>query len=361
MTAAPGKPAGKHPGKTAEPTSGKQPADSTHRSAADAFDLLYERQARGLTRQALLLCGHRRVAEAAVTHGFHQVWQHWPKVAVDRDPASWVRTSVYAYALSPWHQFLPGRCRPDAHAGPPGDRALLDALLGLPRVYRAALLLHDGVGLSLPDTAAETQASTPAAAGRLAHARDALAEQLPPLRTAPQDRRAQLLAGWLRELAAAQPVRLPTPQSVRSGSEHTTRHWTRAALALTLLVATATGLTVAGWEDRGSPEQRGPGPDSAVTPARSHTDGRSGTSDTPGGSPGGPNRPGRPSSSGAATSAALPEDSTFTMTARLPATPYLPQLRSTNRRMDRSDLERSGDLRDRVRERYRNSDQYERQ
>jgi len=229
---------------------GRRPGPHT---AADAFDLLYERHARGLARQALLLCGHRRLAEQAVTHGFHRVWQHWPEVAVDRDPAGWARSAVYAYALSPWHRFLPGRRLPEAHPGPPADRALLEALLSLPPAYRVTLLLHDGVGLSLPNTAAETEASTPAAAGRLTHAREQLAERLPRLADTSPERRGELLSDWLRELAAAQPVRLPPPQTVRTGSESTTRRWTRAAVGLTAVVVAVTGATVATLESSRRP------------------------------------------------------------------------------------------------------------
>lgn len=305
---------------TAEPAGRAGP-----QSAADAFDLLYERHARGLARQALLLCGHRRVAEQAVTHGFHQVWQHWPEVAVDRDPAGWVRGAVYTYALSPWHLFRPGHREPEAHPGPPYDRALLEALLSLPRSYRATLLLHDGVGLSLPDTAAETESSTPAAAGRLTHAREELAGRLPRLAAAPPERRGEVLAEWLRDLAAAQPVRTPPASYVRAGSESSTRLWTRAAVGLAALVAAATGLTVATWDGgRNDPAPRPP--DAAVTsPQPDRPD---------------DNRPGR-SGSGSLSGASSPRQATLQDTG--PA--YLPQLRSTNRRMHWDDFTPSGDLR----------------
>ncbi len=61
------------------------------------------------------------------------------------------------------------------------DRRLLSVLLSLPPAYRRTLLLYDGVGLGLPETAAETEASTPAAAGRLLHAREVVAARVPEL------------------------------------------------------------------------------------------------------------------------------------------------------------------------------------
>ncbi|NEE31588.1 DNA-directed RNA polymerase sigma-70 factor, partial [Streptomyces sp. SID7982] len=114
-----------------------------------------------------------------VERAFELAWQRWPEVAVDRDPAGWVRAAAYEYAMSPWHRLRRTHRHPDAPPTEPGKRALFDALLDLPPAYRRTLLLYDGVGLDLPETAAETEASTPAAAGRLMTARAAVAERLP--------------------------------------------------------------------------------------------------------------------------------------------------------------------------------------
>ncbi|WP_367124364.1 hypothetical protein [Streptomyces phytohabitans] len=212
-------------------------------SAVLAFDALYTRHARALTRQAYLLCAHRRIAEHAVAHAFHLAWERWPEVAADRDPAGWVRAAVYEYALSPWHQLHPGCRATPAHPGPPADRAMLDGLLRLPRTYRRALLLHDGLGLDVEATAAETEAGAAATSRRVGHAREALGASVPELREADEDRRPSLVRERLRLLAAAQPVRTPPPAVVRRCSERTTRRRTRAAVGLTLLVTAATAVS----------------------------------------------------------------------------------------------------------------------
>lgn len=105
-------------------------------------------------------------------------------------------------------------------------------------MYRRTLLLYDGVGLDLPETAAETEASTPAAANRLLHAREAVAERLPEL-AAPDE-----LHRRLTVLAATERLRAAKPRSVRYGSEHRARTWTRAAIAFTVLLIGATSLTL---------------------------------------------------------------------------------------------------------------------
>ncbi|ARH92788.1 RNA polymerase sigma factor [Streptomyces sp. MOE7] len=164
--------------------------------AATAFDDLYSRHAAGLTRQAYLLTGRPELARRAVARGFRLAWQRWPQVAVDPDPAGWVRAAVYEYALTPWQRLLPGlRTARTAQELPPSvgpaDRALLTAVLGLPAPYRRMLVLHDGVGLGLHEAATEVEASTPAAAGRLAHARELVVAEL----TRGEPSRAELTRG----------------------------------------------------------------------------------------------------------------------------------------------------------------------
>lgn len=216
-------------------------------SPAEAFDALYRHTAAALYRQTYLLTGRRALSREAVGKAFELAWQRWPEVAVDRDPVGWVRAAAYEHAMSPWHRLRREHRHPDPPPEAPGPRALLDALLALPPSYRRTLLLHDGVGLGLPETAAETEASTPAAAGRLVNARAAVAEQLPELaepRT-PAEQSA-LLHEHLGALALAQPASsLPVPDLIRTGSERKAQLWTRAAIAFTVLLIGLTLITLA--------------------------------------------------------------------------------------------------------------------
>ncbi|MFI2778266.1 helix-turn-helix domain-containing protein [Streptomyces sp. ALB3] len=214
-------------------------------TAEEAFDVLYGRTALGLTRQMYLLTGRRGLSREAVEHAFRVTWQRWPEVARDRDPAGWVRAVSYEYAMSPWHRLRRRHRRADPLPDDPALGALLDALLDLPPSYRRTLLLHDGVGLGLPDTAAETEASTPAAASRLLNARAAVAERVPepPEPRAPAGR--PPLQERLRALALAEEVPAPPPAPVvRAGSERVAELWTRAALCLGALLVSSTAFTL---------------------------------------------------------------------------------------------------------------------
>ncbi|MFF8877688.1 helix-turn-helix domain-containing protein [Streptomyces flaveolus] len=217
------------PAKTAQP-----PA----LTPAQAFDALYEFGAPALVRQTYLLTGRRELACESVERAFQLAWEHWPEVARDRDPVGWVRAAAYEYALSPWHRFRRRHRRPEPPPADPADRALLKALLKLPSPHRRTLLLYDGVGLDLPETAAETEASTPAAAGRLMRAREAVADRLPELGDP------EVLHRRLAELASTARLRASRPPTVRAGSERRARFWTRAAIAFTATVIGTTALTL---------------------------------------------------------------------------------------------------------------------
>ncbi len=214
---------------------------------AQAFDELYVFCAHTLVRQTYLLTGRRKLARESMERAFQLAWRRWPEVAVDPDPAGWVRAAAHEYAMSPWHQLRPRSRNPES---PPAraDRRLLSVLLDLPPAYRRTLLLHDGLGLGLPDTAAETQASTRAAANRLLYAREAIAERLPNLADPPTLRRR------LMQLASRERFQVTAkPAVVRSDSERRARLWTRAALAFTTLLIGSTALTLTTAPDRYEP------------------------------------------------------------------------------------------------------------
>ncbi|MFD6427059.1 helix-turn-helix domain-containing protein [Streptomyces sp. NPDC060198] len=211
-----------------------------------AFDALYHRTAPELAGQAFLLTGRRGLSQESVERAFHTAWERWPEVAVDRDPVGWVRAAAHDYALSPWRRVHRAHRHPDAPPADPERRATLEAFLALPPASRRTVLLYDGIGLDLPETAAETEASTPAAAGRLVNARAALAERLPELAEAPSSTE---LSARLRErlhsLAAVEPPpALPAPKAVRAGSERKAQLWTRAAIAFAALLIGATAFTL---------------------------------------------------------------------------------------------------------------------
>ncbi|NBM21137.1 hypothetical protein GUY61_37675 [Streptomyces sp. GC420] len=203
----------------------------------EAFDTLYDKHAAALARQAYLLTGRRGLAREAVERAFQSAWHRWPEVAVDPEPGGWVRARAYGYALSPWHRARPAHRHPDRADASQEDQELLDTLLGLPPSYRSTLLLHDTVGLGLPETAAETEATTSAAANRLAHAREALIDRYPEFGRDPE-----LMRGRISALAP-RTTQLPAARVIRLQAEQEAGLWTRATIAVAVLLLGFTAFT----------------------------------------------------------------------------------------------------------------------
>lgn len=252
-----------------ERASGAVPAArgaGTYLTPAQAFDALYAYCAPALVRQAYLLTGRRDLAHESVERAFQRAWDHWPQVARDPDPAGWVRAAAHDWALSPWHRLRRRHRRPEPPPPEEDDRALLDALLSLAPPYRRTLVLYDGVGLDLPETAAETEASTRATAGRLMFAREVIANRLPELADPGE------LHDRLAELASTGRTRAAEPAAVRGGSERRARLWTRTAAAVTVVLIGSTAMTLhtapthyvppvpPGETVRGVPPRVAPGP-----------------------------------------------------------------------------------------------------
>ncbi|MGW1763556.1 helix-turn-helix domain-containing protein [Streptomyces sp. NPDC002073] len=255
------------PGPATSPPATSRQAAPGGIAPAQAFDALYAYTAHSLARQTYLLTGRRALAVEAVERAFQQAWQQWPDVATDRDPVGWVRAAAYEYALSPWHRFRRARRHGDKPPAELADRALLKALLALPPRHRRTVLLYDGVGLDLPDTAAETEATTVAAGSRLLTAHGELARRLPELAQAPPGGESVLLRERFGGFIPA--VRLePGPAAaVRGRADHRGRFWTRAAVALTAVIAAATAYTAQTAPTRYEPV---PAPGAAVTGVPPH-------------------------------------------------------------------------------------------
>ncbi|MFJ1863647.1 helix-turn-helix domain-containing protein [Streptomyces sp. NPDC088097] len=235
---------------------------------AEAFDALHAYAAPALLRQAYLLTGRRALAQESVERAFQQAWGQWPEVAADPDPVGWVRAAAYEYALSPWHRFRRAHRRPDKPPVEAADRILLDAVLALPPVHRRTVLLYDGVGLDLPDTAAETEASTPTAGNRLLNAHADLADRIPELAAVEPDKVSAVLRERLGSLRPSVTLETRPAPRVRALGEYRAGRWTKGALGLTVVIAVATGYTLATAPVRYEPP-RAPGTSVSGVPPHS--------------------------------------------------------------------------------------------
>ncbi|MBT2611499.1 hypothetical protein J7I97_25390, partial [Streptomyces sp. ISL-87] len=247
-------PRGTAPHGTAPQCTPPEPAPAPQ-GPAQAFDALYARAAPALVRQVYLLTGRCALAQDAVERAFQQAWERWPEVATDPDPVGWVRAAAHERALSPWHHFRRAHLHPDKAPAEPADLILMDAMLALPPAHRRTVLLYDGVGLDLPDAAAETEASTPTAGHRLLQAHADLADRIPELACVPPEKQSALLRHRLGTLRPAVPLEPRPPAVVRACGEHRGRRWSRAVLGLTAVIAVATAYTATTAPNKYEPPQ----------------------------------------------------------------------------------------------------------
>ncbi|MCM2426645.1 RNA polymerase subunit sigma-70 [Streptomyces sp. RKAG337] len=221
----------------------------------------------GIVRQVDLITGNPGFARHAVRRAFDLAWQRWPEVAADPDPVGWVRAAAYEYALAPWQQWVPGhRTHPRAAArtlrGSERDGAVRAAVLRLSPSQRQALVLYDGLGLDLPVAAAESEASTVATASRITQARAALSAAVPELGDEAPARLKAILADpdpapgtdLGTDPGAGTAITPEVPEvpaaRVRDASERGVRRRTLSAVALTALIAGATGAALVVTYDR---------------------------------------------------------------------------------------------------------------
>jgi hypothetical protein len=132
---------------------------------------------------------------------------------------------------------------------PPPDGGLAAAFLGLPPGHRRALMLYDGLGLDLPEAAAELEASTAATAGRIMRAREALTGAVPEL--AAEEDVPVRLGALLDDSPGGEPPQ--GPADVRDASERGVRLRTVGSFALTGLIALVTLLVILLGPDTGGP------------------------------------------------------------------------------------------------------------
>ncbi|MFE9422189.1 sigma factor-like helix-turn-helix DNA-binding protein [Kitasatospora sp. NPDC006697] len=153
-----------------------------------AFDAVHAACAPELRQQLYLLTGSRRRADRAVRRAFGAAWPRWRALTgAGDDPAAWLRARACEHALAPWRPRRPRLTLrrtvpvpgPEDPAG--RDRALLAALARLSGPRRRAVLLHDALGLTPAEIAAEVESSTAAATARVAAGRAELARLVPAL------------------------------------------------------------------------------------------------------------------------------------------------------------------------------------
>ncbi|MGD0881656.1 MAG: SigE family RNA polymerase sigma factor [Acidimicrobiales bacterium] len=125
-----------------------------------AFDAFYMRSWGRLYGQAYVLTGDRETSEDLTQEALLRAWKRWSRITAYEDPEGWARRVLHNLCIESWRKVRTARSRTThlVEAGPDmpvHHFQLAQAMRTLPGEQARALLLHDGLGMTVPETAAE--------------------------------------------------------------------------------------------------------------------------------------------------------------------------------------------------------------
>jgi RNA polymerase sigma-70 factor (ECF subfamily) len=153
-----------------------------------SFDDFYLATRETLLSQLTAMTLDRELAADTVQEAYARAWQRWSRVSQLEDPTAWVRTVAWRLAISHFRRravalrFL-GRVEHSSVSGEPAFEVALDVVAGLRALspeHRRVLVLHEMVGMSVREVAAETGVAEGTVKSRLSRARDRMAAALGP-------------------------------------------------------------------------------------------------------------------------------------------------------------------------------------
>ncbi|MEU0212434.1 RNA polymerase sigma factor [Streptomyces canus] len=155
---------------------------------ARVFDDFYSGHVRRLTSQMYAMTGSLPEAEDLVQEAFARAWQNWEnweKVSGYADPEAWVRSVACRIRVSVWRKAVNRLTAHRRHGIPdkvpavsPDYVAIVAALRRIPYEQRRAIVLHHLVGLSVEETARETEVAPGTVKARLSRGRQSMALHL---------------------------------------------------------------------------------------------------------------------------------------------------------------------------------------
>lgn len=149
----------------------------------EEFVRFFDATRKDLGALAYLYTGNASDAHDLLQETLTRAWQHWDRLSRHPNPAAWSRTVLHHLAVSRWRRrklelaqlFSSARSTPEPEAGHIDLVRLLD---NLPASQRHTLVLHDVIGLSVAEIAAELKTPEGTVRSRLSRAHAALARQL---------------------------------------------------------------------------------------------------------------------------------------------------------------------------------------
>jgi RNA polymerase sigma-70 factor, ECF subfamily len=153
------------------------------KESEDGFDTFARRSWGRLYAQAFVLTGSRELAEDLTQEALLRAWKHWDRIAGYDDPEGWTRRVLHNLCIGSWRRARPRRWasnheRVASAELPEQHLQLAQAMRSLPGKQARALLLHDGLGMSVVETARDLGVPEGTVKSWLSRARKAVAANL---------------------------------------------------------------------------------------------------------------------------------------------------------------------------------------
>jgi RNA polymerase sigma-70 factor (ECF subfamily) len=158
------------------------------RRADVAYDAFFHASWGRLQGQAYVLTGSVEQAQDLTQEALLRAWTHWDRIAGYEDPEGWTRRVLHNLCIQSWRRSQVRRFDGTHEAATatvsstddvPQDHVLLaHAMRHLPGDQARALLLHDGLGMTVAETARELGVPDGTVKSWLSRARKSVAARL---------------------------------------------------------------------------------------------------------------------------------------------------------------------------------------
>jgi len=146
-----------------------------------AFDAFFNSSWSRLQSQAYILTGSIEQAQDLTQETLVRAWRNWDRVSTLENPEAWARKVLHNLSIASWrksqrrspkHEIVRHAEIPESHA------EIAQVMRSLPRPQARALLLHDGLGMTVEEVALELGAPVGTVKSWLSRSRKTLAERI---------------------------------------------------------------------------------------------------------------------------------------------------------------------------------------
>lgn len=145
------------------------------------FDSFFDGSWKRLQGQAYVLTGSRETAQDLTQEALLRAWRRWDTVSKLENPEAWTRKVLQNLCIESWRKSRRRKLKADVRVHdriPDSHDEIAQAMRSLPSNQAKALLLHDGLDMSVSEVASELEVPEGTVKSWLSRSRKVVAERL---------------------------------------------------------------------------------------------------------------------------------------------------------------------------------------